>query len=276
MPAHDFDFLLGSWRVMHRKLRERLAGSEEWRTFGGTADCRPVLRGTGNVDRFTFEGEEREGLTLRLFDAEREQWAIHWADTSTGRLDPPLYGRFENGVGVFYGDDTHAGRPIRVRFFWHDLGPRKAKWEQAFSADGGATWETNWIMELERVAGVVAVHHVQLAMPEGREQDARRFYLDVLGLAERPKPPHLAGRGGAWFYGPEAEVHLGIEDEFRPAKKAHPALLVGDLAAVRERCVAAGVEVKLDKPLPGYDRIFVSDPFGNRIELLERLRDAHR
>lgn len=145
MSAHDFDFLHGRWRVANRKLRERLAGSDDWATFGGTAECRPVLQGLGNVDRCTFDGYDHEGMTLRLFDVDKQVWTIHWADSRTGRLDPPLAGRFENGVGLFYGDDMHEGRPVRVRFIWQSApAPR---WEQAFSVDDGATWETNWVME---------------------------------------------------------------------------------------------------------------------------------
>jgi hypothetical protein len=147
---HDFDFLHGRWRVAHRKLRERLAGCDEWLTLEGSAEARPVLRGIGNVDRLTLDGDDFEGLTLRLFDLEDRVWTIHWSDTRTGRLDPPLRGTFESGVGTFHGDDTHDGRPVRIRFIWRDLGPTAASWEQAFSADGGATWETNWTMEFRR------------------------------------------------------------------------------------------------------------------------------
>lgn len=149
---HDFDFLHGRWRVLHRRLRERLVGCDDWITLHGSAECRPVLGGLGNVDSLTFDDFDREGVTLRLFDLETKQWAIHWADTTRGRLDPPLYGTFENGVGTFYGDDTHAGQPVRVRFLWRDLGPAGATWEQAFSADAGVTWETNWTMQFTRVA----------------------------------------------------------------------------------------------------------------------------
>lgn len=116
---------------------------------------------------------------------------------------------------------------------------------------------------------IVALHHVQLAMPRGREDEARAFYVGVLGFVERPKPVDLAARGGAWFRAGSAEVHLGVEEEFRPARKAHPALLVRDLSALSANCTAAGFTVTSDAPLPGYDRVYVSDPFGNRIELLE-------
>ena len=116
-----------------------------------------------------------------------------------------------------------------------------------------------------------ALHHVQLAMPPGREEDARGFYRDVLGMTEQAKPEILARRGGVWFTAGDAQVHLGVEEDFRPAKKAHPALLVRKLEEVLERCRRAGVVIVQDEPLPGYDRVYVADPFGNRIELLEPL-----
>ena len=118
---------------------------------------------------------------------------------------------------------------------------------------------------------ILGLHHVQLAMPRGREDAARAFYANVLGFTERPKPPNLAARGGAWFKAGSAEVHLGVEDDFRPAKKAHPALLVEGLSELARRCAAAGFPCVNDEPLPGYDRLYVADPFGNRLELLEAL-----
>jgi catechol 2,3-dioxygenase-like lactoylglutathione lyase family enzyme len=116
---------------------------------------------------------------------------------------------------------------------------------------------------------VHGIDHVQLAMPRGQEDDARRFYGDVLGLPEQPKPPNLAVRGGCWFGAEGIVLHLGVEDGFRPARKAHPALLVEDLPALVARLHEAGIEVVEDEPLPGYDRVYAADPFGNRIELLE-------
>jgi catechol 2,3-dioxygenase-like lactoylglutathione lyase family enzyme len=116
---------------------------------------------------------------------------------------------------------------------------------------------------------VLGLHHVQLAMPRGREDDARAFYVGILGFAERPKPPNLAVRGGAWFSAGSAELHLGVEEDFRPAKKAHPALLVTDVMRLASECTSAGFAVTIDEPLPGFHRVYVSDPFGNRIELLQ-------
>jgi catechol 2,3-dioxygenase-like lactoylglutathione lyase family enzyme len=111
--------------------------------------------------------------------------------------------------------------------------------------------------------------HVLLAMPAGREADARKFYQDILGIPEAQKPAELAARGGCWFEDGELKVHLGIEKNFAPARKAHPAFLVDDLAGLTAVLTKAGYAIAHDKPLEGYDRIFVDDPFGNRIELME-------
>lgn len=119
------------------------------------------------------------------------------------------------------------------------------------------------------VGMILGLEHVQLAMPAGREDEARAFYVGVLGMHEEPKPANLAARGGAWFRSGDARVHLGVEADFRPARKAHPALLVGDLASLVERLRAAGHEPVTDEPLAGFDRCYVTDPFGNRLEFLQ-------
>ena len=116
---------------------------------------------------------------------------------------------------------------------------------------------------------LLALHHVQLAMPSGGEDRARAFYGDVLGLVEVQKPDSLARRGGCWFELGALRIHLGVEQDFRPARKAHPALLVDDLGALKACIDAAGFEVVLDEPLTGFDRLYVYDPFGNRIELMQ-------
>ena len=116
---------------------------------------------------------------------------------------------------------------------------------------------------------ILAIDHVQLAMPTGEEAQARAFYVGVLGLSEIPKPPTLAARGGAWFGNGAVQVHLGVEAEFRPARKAHPALLVDDLDRLESACRAAGFSPQRDNELPGYARFYVADPFGNRLEFLQ-------
>jgi catechol 2,3-dioxygenase-like lactoylglutathione lyase family enzyme len=119
------------------------------------------------------------------------------------------------------------------------------------------------------VAEIIGVEHVQLAMPAGQESLAREFYSGVLGLVEEAKPPNLARRGGVWFKGGSVRLHLGVDGDFHPARKAHPALLVKGLAALADRCRSAGYPPTTDEPLEGFNRLYVLDPFGNRIELIE-------
>jgi catechol 2,3-dioxygenase-like lactoylglutathione lyase family enzyme len=116
---------------------------------------------------------------------------------------------------------------------------------------------------------IIGLDHVQLAMPEGQEETARGFYVGVLGLHERTKPAPLQGRGGCWFEAPETALHLGVERPFAPARKAHPALRVVSLAAAQRTLDAAGIAYEPDATLPDVKRLYVSDPFGNRIELIE-------
>jgi catechol 2,3-dioxygenase-like lactoylglutathione lyase family enzyme len=119
--------------------------------------------------------------------------------------------------------------------------------------------------------GIRSIDHVQIAMPPGGEEQARAFYSGLLGFAEIPKPAALAKRGGAWFRAGDVQLHLGVEADFRPARKAHPAFLVEDLAVLVDRLKAAGAEVDASQPpLEGYRRVHIFDPFGNRIELMEK------
>ncbi len=115
------------------------------------------------------------------------------------------------------------------------------------------------------------LHHTQLAMPAGEEAKARSFYVDLLGMAEIAKPPALAARGGAWFRAGRVELHLGVESDFRPARKAHPGILVTDLTALATRLSAAGVSPEWDGEFPGHRRFYAADPFGNRLEFLQPL-----
>ena len=156
--ARDFDFLFGRWTVRNRFLRERLAGCRDWVEFEATSSAWPLLDGSANQDEFRTDWNGGFiGMSIRFYDAETGQWSIYWADTRRlGLLDPPVIGRFEGDVGVFRGDDTFAGRPIAVRFIWSGVTTPSPRWEQAFSEDGGTTWETNWIMEFARVREAAA------------------------------------------------------------------------------------------------------------------------
>jgi catechol 2,3-dioxygenase-like lactoylglutathione lyase family enzyme len=114
----------------------------------------------------------------------------------------------------------------------------------------------------------IAIDHVQLAMPAGAEDEARLFYRDCVGMAEIAKPPELAKRGGCWFESGNVQIHLGVEKDFRPARKAHPALRCRDYVALVEHLRRAGVEVNEVEDIPGVRRCHIYDPFGNRIELI--------
>lgn len=122
----------------------------------------------------------------------------------------------------------------------------------------------------ETQPAVIGLQHVQVTAPRTREAEAKAFYGGVLGLPETPKPAVLAARGGAWYQLGEQQLHLGLEDEFTPTRKGHPAFLVRDLAAVRARLEAAGAPVKVDAQIPGYERFETRDPFGNRLEFMQR------
>ena len=150
--VHGFDFLHGRWNVGNRRLVERLCDSDDWDEFPGTADCRSVFNGAANVDEIEFPTQGFSGLTIRLFDPARQVWSIYWANSRDGSLQPPVVGRFANGRGDFYGDDTEGGRPIRVHFIWSAITSESPRWEQSFSLDG-ESWETNWIMEFKRADG---------------------------------------------------------------------------------------------------------------------------
>lgn len=148
---HDFDFLLGTWKIRNRRLRERLQGSTEWLEFEAANVSRTTLAGLGNEDEFRTEyWPGFAGMSLRFFNPATRQWAIYWADSRRGTLEPPVFGSFSGNRGEFLGDDVFDGRPIRVRFTWSRVDTSRPRWEQAFSADGGQTWETNWVMEFER------------------------------------------------------------------------------------------------------------------------------
>ena len=116
---------------------------------------------------------------------------------------------------------------------------------------------------------IKGLDHFQLAMPPGEEETARGFYRDILGLIEIPKPQNLQARGGCWFEGPTVQLHLGVQPDFSPARKGHPAFLVFDLAALQEQLELAGVAVIPDQAVPGVRRFYAADPFGNRLEFIQ-------
>ncbi len=148
-----FDFLAGSWTVRHQRLKQRLAGCAEWESFSGRSHMQQFMQGRVNLDDNVLDlptGQYR-AVTLRSFDPQSGLWAIWWLDgRHPHQLDAPMRGKFCDGVGTFFADDEFDGRPIRVRFLWSHVTPRNCRWEQAFSTDGGATWESNWLMDFTR------------------------------------------------------------------------------------------------------------------------------
>jgi hypothetical protein len=143
---HDFDYLVGSWNIRNRTLKEPLTGSDEWQEFDATQEFRLVLLGLGNFDIFHAEldGKTFEGLTVRLFDPQTRLWTIYWADSSEGRLDGGKVGSFDGDTGDFFGREVVGGKDLIVRFHWDKRSPKAPIYSRAFSADAGQTWEWNW------------------------------------------------------------------------------------------------------------------------------------
>lgn len=148
--SHDFDFIYGKWRMPNHRLLKRLAGSHEWTDFISCDEGGPLADGMGDMDTLrTNFWKDFVGITVRTYDPATGLWRIYWLDNrfSGGVIGTPVVGKFDGNVGVFTGDDTFNGKPIVVRFIWtkEPKGSEVvAKWEQAFSTDGGKTWETNW------------------------------------------------------------------------------------------------------------------------------------
>jgi hypothetical protein len=223
----DFDFWMGTWRIHNRRLRERLAGATEWDEFEARGQTWPILNGLGNRDEFrTGFWPDFVGTTLRLFDPATRQWSIYWADSVRGRLEPPVVGSFEGDTGTFYGDDVWQGRPIRVRFIWTRA--PGVRWEQAFSTDGGKTWETNWTMDMTRedrpareAYGVVELRRYAI-LPGGLDRFARSFdayFPEAFQALGAMAFGQFAERGRAdrftWLRGtPDYDAHAASKSAF--------------------------------------------------------------
>ena len=147
---HDFDFIHGRWTVEHRRLKARGVGADDWDCFASTSCCEPRLGGLANIEELDCPARGWTGLAVRIFDIEAGEWAVHWANSTTGVLQPPVRGRFHGGGCVLEGPDTDEGRPIIARYIWSDITPTAARWTQAFSYDDGTTWEINWVMDFTR------------------------------------------------------------------------------------------------------------------------------
>ena len=150
---NDFDFLLGAWKVHHRILKQRLKGCLDWQELEGDTVNRKILSGLGNIEETVIHMQTGpvQAIALRLFDPKSKEWSIYWSTDRTGILDVPVIGGFKDECGEFYSHEVIEGRHIYSRFIWSKITASSAQWEQAFSEDGGKSWETNWVMEFERV-----------------------------------------------------------------------------------------------------------------------------
>ena len=222
----DWDWLLGSWDVFHSRLKDRLVGSNEWQEFSGKSAFWTTMRGLGNVDDNSLQlpaGDYR-GLSIRAFDPVTGSWAIWWLDgRNPERIDPPVRGGFKGDEGEFIGTDTYKGTPVTVRFRWHEVRSKRPWWDQAFSTDGGKTWEINWRNYFTRTSsGGIALPRLAEALPEARAWDFlqgkwqvrnRRLREKFVGSTQWDEFGStldnwqvLGGRGNVsdiWFDGPE-------------------------------------------------------------------------
>ena len=146
----DFDFIIGDWKVQHRRLNERLCDCDNWTEFSGESSTSKILGGFGNLEDnlLHLPTESFHAVALRSYCSSARRWSIWWLDgRNPTHLDVPVTGEFRGDTGLFFSDDVLHGRAIKVRFTWHAPRDANPRWEQAFSADGGASWETNWTME---------------------------------------------------------------------------------------------------------------------------------
>ena len=150
---HDFDFEIGTWKIHLSRLQDRLAGSTTWVEFDGTSVTQKVWNGRANLEEFETDSQTGhiEGLTLRLYNPQAHQWSIYWVNSKNGFVEQPMIGEFKNGRGEFYDQEPWKGRAVYVRFFWTNTNTSTPHFEQAYSDDGGKTWEVNWITNQTRV-----------------------------------------------------------------------------------------------------------------------------
>ena len=149
--VHDFDYHLGAWTILNRRLKKRWTANPEWEEFPGETRYLSYLGGMVSVDDTKFPTKGWGGLTVRAFNPATRQWSIYWISSRDGVVGSPMVGGFTGNIGHFYGDDTDDGLPIKARFIRTKQPPDRERWEQAFSRDGGRTWETNWTGDFTRV-----------------------------------------------------------------------------------------------------------------------------
>ncbi|MDQ3281015.1 MAG: NIPSNAP family protein [Acidobacteriota bacterium] len=284
---HDFDFLVGSWTVRSRRLVRPLSGSTEWIEFNGTNVSRPVWNGAANVDEFQADtpAGPLKGMTIRLFDPQSRRWRIYWANGANAAIDmTPMVGGFEKGHGEFYDRETFNGKPIMVRFLWTVNSPDSARWEQAFSADEGQTWETNWTWDLTRVRAVPNIYKVlelrRYTMKRGMRSRFAEYFdaffpepMQQLGaiaagdFLNRENPlmftwirayhdmDERARFNAAFYYGPVWKEHRNVANSMmddsdnvlllRPVNDAHALLVLPAVDPLNEPNGATGVVLSL-------------------------------
>jgi hypothetical protein len=150
---HDFDFLIGTWKVHLKQMTNPLAGSPHWVEMDGTNTTKAIWNGKANYDEVVFDAPSgpKQSMTLRLYNPQTHQWNLWWASSKDGVMQaPPMAGAFQNGRGEFYDGEVYQDKAIYVRDVWSDITPNSAHFEQSFSTDGGKTWEANWIATLTR------------------------------------------------------------------------------------------------------------------------------
>jgi hypothetical protein len=153
MTNNNFDFFVGTWTSKQRRIREWFTGSDKWEELDGETRCWSIFDGAGNLDELVFRSGGFSGLSVRLYNAERDEWSIYWANsTNPASLAlPPVVGRFhEDGRGIFTSPDVYKGEPIEVEYLWSDITEDSCRWQQSCSADDGATWEVNWVGDFTR------------------------------------------------------------------------------------------------------------------------------
>jgi hypothetical protein len=150
---HDFDFMFGRFKIQVRRLRNPLHGSNDWYEITGTTVCRPFWNGKGNIEEFEADGPDgrMEAVMVRLYSPTSRQWSLNWANQKNARFDVPTIGEFRDGRGEFYDQELFEGRSIPVRYVWSDITATAGHFEQSYSADGGRTWEANWIAQSTRL-----------------------------------------------------------------------------------------------------------------------------